>query len=74
MSGIETGMVCIKTHGKEAGKKAVIFDIDKKTGFVTIEGPSLKKRKCNPRHLLPTGQKIAIKKNTTKKELEELLK
>lgn len=74
MPGIETGMVCVKTHGKEAGKKAVIVDLDKKTGFVTIEGPSIKKRKCNPMHLLPTGQKITVKKNTTKKELEELLK
>ena len=74
MPGIEAGMVCIKTHGKEAGKKAVIIEVDKKTGFVTIEGPMIKKRKCNPKHVLPTGKKVTAKKNMTKKELEELLK
>jgi len=74
MPGIEAGMVCIKTQGKEAGKKVIVLDTDKKTGFLTIEGPHVKKRKCNPRHLLPTGQKVTAKKGMTKKDLEELLK
>jgi len=74
MAGMEPGMVCIKTHGKEAGKKAVVLEYDKKAGIAVIEGPHLKKRKCNAKHLLPTGKKVSVKKNATKKELAELLK
>ncbi len=74
MAGLEDGMVCIKTHGKEAGRKAVIIDFDKKTGIATIIGPHVKKRKCNTNHLLPTGQKVKVKKTSTQKELAELLK
>jgi len=74
MAGMEQGMVCVKTQGKEAGKKCVVLDFDKKTGMATVEGPFVKKRKCNPKHLVPTGKKVAVKKSAGKKELAELLK
>jgi len=73
MVGLETGMVCVKTHGKEAGRKAVVLEFDKKTGIALIEGPFVKKRKCNAKHLLPTGQGVSVKKGATKKEIAKLL-
>lgn len=56
MAGIETGSVCIKTRGRRAGKRVVIVGIEK-DGFVLIEGDKMKKKRCNPRHLFPTGEK-----------------
>jgi len=74
MPGIEIGTVCIKTRGRESGKKAVIVDFDSKTKFVVIDGPQIKKRKCNLMHLYPTSKKIDIKKNADKKTIEAQLK
>ncbi|MDD5148293.1 MAG: 50S ribosomal protein L14e [Candidatus ainarchaeum sp.] len=74
MSGIEVGTVCIKTRGREAGSKVVVVDFDAKSQFAIIDGPKIKRRKCNLRHLFPTTQKIGIKKNSEKKEIAELLK
>ena len=71
MTGLETGMVCVKTKGREAGKRAVILEFDK--GLAVIVGPNVKKRRCNAKHLIPTGKKLAIKKNATKKEIAKLL-
>lgn len=46
------GMVCIKTRGRNAGKKVTIVGKEK-DGFVLIEGKGIKKKRCNPRHLFP---------------------
>ena len=74
MAGLEPGTVCIKTRGKEAGKKVVLLEFEKKTGMALIEGPYVKKRKCNIKHLMPIGKKIEAKKGMKKEELAELLK
>ncbi|MEK6958091.1 MAG: 50S ribosomal protein L14e [archaeon] len=68
MKAIDKGVVCIKTTGKEAGKKVVVLEaIDR--NFVMIEGKGVKKRKCNIAHLFPTGEKIgASKKEPAKLE------
>ena len=73
MAGLEKGMVCIKTRGKEAGRKVVIVDFDSKKYEATIDGPLVKKRKCNAKHLLPTGQKIDSAKIKTDMDFKELL-
>ncbi len=73
MLGLEAGMVCVKTHGREAGKKCVVLDFDKKSGTAIIEGPFVKKRKCNPKHLMPLGRKVSVKKGMKREELAELL-
>ena len=57
MAGLEAGMVCVKTHGRQAGKRVIVLEFDKKTGMAIVEGPFVRKRKCNARHLLPTGKK-----------------
>jgi large subunit ribosomal protein L14e len=74
MTGVEIGTVCIKTKGRESGKKVVVIDFDAKTNFALIDGPLVKRRKCNLRHLFPTSQKIEIGKNSDKKKIIELLK
>jgi large subunit ribosomal protein L14e len=68
---LETGRICIKTTGKEAGKKAIILKTEK--GQPIIQGPHIKKRKCNPKHLIITDKKINIKENPTQKEINEKL-
>ncbi len=74
MPAIEVGRICIKTAGREAGKKCVIVDIinDK---FVEVIGTSVKNRRCNIKHLEPLDQLIEVKTEDPeeiKKELQSL--
>lgn len=76
MSVIEIGRVCVKTKGREAGKRCVVVDIIDKN-FVIASGPKeltgVKRRRVNINHLEPTEEKINIKRNTTDEEIKELL-
>jgi large subunit ribosomal protein L14e len=56
MAAIEKGSICIKTRGRNAGKKVTVTAIEK-DGFVIIEAEKMKKKRCNPKHLFPTGEK-----------------
>lgn len=67
MAGLAVGMVCIKIKGREAGRKVVILEFDKKKGRALIEGQFVRKRKCNVMHLLPTGEKVDPEKLEFKK-------
>ena len=71
---IETGRICVKLAGRDAGGKCVIVDILDKN-YVLIDG-NVRRRKCNIFHLEPTPQKIDIKKGASheviKKEFEKL--
>jgi len=68
VGAIEIGSICVKTTGRRAGKTAVVVDFDK-SGFAVIDGASLKRKKCNIRHLLPTGKKIELKKGASHEEV-----
>jgi large subunit ribosomal protein L14e len=60
---IEIGRLCIKTAGRDAGKKCVIVEIlDEK--FVLIDGET-RRKKCNQLHLEPLKDKIDIKKGAS---------
>jgi large subunit ribosomal protein L14e len=60
---MEIGRLCIKTAGRDAGKKCVIVDIiDDK--FVMVDGET-RRRKCNIRHLEPLKETIKISKGAT---------
>ncbi|MEM2136481.1 MAG: 50S ribosomal protein L14e [Candidatus Methanomethylicia archaeon] len=77
MPAIEIGRICVKTRGREAGKKCVIVDImDDK--FALITGPKslngVKRRRSNIKHLEPTELKIDIKAGATDEEVMEELK
>jgi len=73
MPGIEIGTVCIKTRGRKAGKKVVIIDIDEKTGLAIVDGKEVKRKKCNLKHLIPTKEKIEVKKNASHEEVVKKL-
>ncbi|MCS7368123.1 MAG: 50S ribosomal protein L14e [archaeon GBS-70-058] len=76
MPAIEVGRICVKTRGREAGRKCVIVDIiDDK--FVLITGPKnvngVKRRRSNIKHLEPTENKIEIKAGASDDEVIEAL-
>lgn len=55
---ITVGRLCIKTAGRDAGKKCVVIDqLDK--SFVLIDGET-RRRKCNISHLEPLPQTVDI--------------
>jgi len=68
MTAMEIGRVCIKTAGREKGKKCVIVDVIDKN-FVLVTGPKsltgVKRRRANIKHLKPTEEKIKIKKGAS---------
>ncbi len=70
---MEIGQVCIKTKGKDAGKKVVILT-KLKEGKVLIDGKQVKRKNCNILHLFPIEQKIKVEEKTTHEEIVKLLK
>jgi large subunit ribosomal protein L14e len=58
---IEVGRVCVKTAGRDAGKKCVVVDV-LDDNYVLIDGET-RRRKCNIMHLEPLDKMIEIKKN-----------
>lgn len=77
LPAIEVGRVCVKTRGREAGKKCVIVDVIDKS-FVLVTGPKevtgVKRRRANVEHVEPAGEKIAIKRGCTDKKVVKALK
>ena len=76
MPAIEVGRICVKTLGREAGKKCVIVDLVDKN-FVLITGPKtvtdIKRRRANLNHLEPTREKIEINRGATDEEITAAL-
>ena len=74
---MEIGRICIKTLGREAGKKCVIVDLVDKN-FVLITGPKvitgIKRRRANINHLRITQEKIDINRGASDEEVTEALK
>lgn len=55
---LETGRICIKKYGRDAGSRAVVTKV-LDNGFVSIiTAERQKERKCNPRHLEFLNEKI----------------
>jgi large subunit ribosomal protein L14e len=77
LAAMEVGRICVKTVGREAGKKCIIVDIVDKN-FVLITGPKtvsgIKRRRANISHLEPTQEKIDINRGATEEEVTEALK
>ena len=74
---MEVGRICVKTVGREAGKKCIIVDIVDKN-FVLITGPKtvsgIKRRRANINHLEPTQEKLDVNRGATDEEITEALK
>jgi len=77
LAALEVGRICVKTLGREAGKKCIIVDIVDKN-FVLITGPKtvsgIKRRRANINHLEPTQEKIDVNRGATDEEVTEALK
>jgi large subunit ribosomal protein L14e len=77
LTAIEVGRICVKTFGREAGKKCVIVDVIDKN-FVLITGPKsvnkVKRRKANVNHVEPMQEKVEIKRGAADEEIVEALK
>ena len=70
---IEVGRVCVKLRGREAGKVCVIIKkVDNK--FVLVDGPEVKRRRCNIAHLELLPKVIEIKEDAPHEEVIEKLK
>jgi len=73
---VEIGRVCLKTQGRESGRKCIVVDqIDK--NFVLVTGPEkisgVRRRRCNIRHLEPLDRKIDIRKRADDEEIIKVL-
>jgi len=76
MPAIEVGRICVKTRGREAGKRCVIVDIIDKN-FVLVTGPrsltGVRRRRANISHLNPTEEKINIRRGASDEEILQAL-
>ena len=64
---IELGRLCIKTAGRDAGKKCVVVDV-LDDHIVMIDGQT-RRRKCNMAHLEPLRDVLKLKKGSTHAEV-----
>ena len=76
MPVFDIGRICVKTRGREAGKKCVVVDLIDKN-FVLITGPKsvtgVRRRRANINHLSPTEEKINIKRGASDEEVLQAL-
>jgi large subunit ribosomal protein L14e len=63
----EVGSICLKLAGRDAGLKCVIIDVIDHS-YVMIDGQT-RRKKCNVKHLEPTGKSIKIAKNAPESEI-----
>lgn len=66
------GRICIKTAGRDAGKRCVVVDVVDKN-HVLIDGQT-RRKKCNVKHLEPLGDVLKISKNAPKTEIVRVFK
>jgi large subunit ribosomal protein L14e len=76
MPAIEIGRICLKSAGRETGRKCVIVDVMDKS-FVLITGPTkvtgVKRRRANMNHIEPLQDKIDIKRGASDEEISAIL-
>jgi large subunit ribosomal protein L14e len=70
---MEVGQICIKTKGREAGRKVVVLT-DVKEGRVLVDGKKVKRRECNVLHLFPLNEKVNLSKEATHEAVIKALK
>jgi len=72
----DVGRICVKTAGREAGRKCVVVDIID-DNFVLVTGPKpltgVKRRRANIKHLEPTPYKIDIPRGASDEEVLKAL-
>lgn len=77
MSALEVGRICVKTRGRESGRKCVILDLAGKN-FVLLTGPKeltgVRRRRSNITHIEPLDMKVKIKRGASDKRVIDALK
>jgi large subunit ribosomal protein L14e len=77
LSVFEVGRVCLKTSGRDAGKKCVVIDLLDKN-FVVVTGPKdktgVRRKRVNMNHLKPLEEKLNINKNASDEEISKIIK
>lgn len=68
----EIGRVCFKTVGRESGNKCVIVELID-DNFVVVDGPGVKRRRCNLKHLEPSEHKVEISRDASTEEVKRAL-
>lgn len=64
---IETGRLCMKIAGRDAGRHCVVVDVID-DNYVTIDG-STRRKKCNIKHLEPLDKVLKIKQGAGHSEI-----
>lgn len=72
MPALEVGRICVKTRGRNAGKRIVIVEMQK--NFAVIDAPNMKRKRCNILHLIPIDERLDVNKSTSHEEIVKLLK
>jgi len=77
MPAFEVGRICVKTAGRDAGKRCVIVDIVDKN-FALVTGPKettgVRRRRVNLNHIKPLDEKVVIEKGAADEQISALLK
>lgn len=72
MPAVEIGRICVKTAGREVGRKCVIVDLIDEN-FVLITGPKVlngvKRRRVNIKHIEPLDKVIKIPRGASDEEI-----
>ena len=72
MSVMDIGRVCVKIAGKEAGQKVAIVEVVDQN-YVVVTGPTVKRRRCNVKHLEATEKKLEITKDISDADVTKQL-
>jgi large subunit ribosomal protein L14e len=76
MPAVEVGRICIKTAGRENGKKCVIVDVMDKS-FALVTGPKavtgVKRKRANLSHIMPLEDKLELKRGASDEEVTSAL-
>lgn len=67
MSLYEIGALCMKTVGRDAGKKCIIIQ-HLEEPYVLIDGET-RRRKANKSHLEPLGKILEVKEKASRKDV-----
>ena len=69
---IEVGSVVLKTTGRDAGKKGIVIEVID-DNYVMIDG-TVRRRKCNIKHIEPTKEKADIKAKASEADVKSAMK
>jgi large subunit ribosomal protein L14e len=76
MPAVEIGRICVKTAGRNAGKKCVVVDVMDKS-FILVTGPKavtgVKRKRANMNHIMVLEDKLDLKRDASDDEVTQVL-